>query len=381
MFRLRVIGLAPRFKFLIIVALTLLPMASILMLVTMTAYLPVFNEMDEIIEISIEEMMPIRDLEKAVLRAAMPPNDYMIFSRESEKSDFLKLSNEIEALFRKIHSSEYVYGLKEGKVAWDKTREHALALFSKTYQVSNVEVYEAMKEFDADVDMTLNKIKPLITNINNSLIKKQSNLSIVKEKGLYTSVFAFISALIVGVSASIFLSKDREKLKEFSEKDALTGLYNRRSFDIRLKRETHAAITLKKSIFSLLIIDADHFKKVNDVCGHQAGDQVLREVAIILRKHVRSSDFVGRYGGEEFAIVLIGATKDQSYYLADRIRLAIENSSISIGEGKSINITASIGIASFPSDADNGKDLIKSADQALYKAKEAGRNRVLHFNH
>lgn len=375
----KMVGLTPRVKFLLVVGLTLLPMAGILLFVIISAYLPVFNAMDEIINISMKTVMPINKLEETVLRASMPPNDYIIYSNKSEKELFLRLSQEIETLFQSLQDSDYNHALKDAKEAWEIARLQGLELLSKTYQVADLKAYKAMEDFDANIDMTLHKLEPLINQIHNHINAQNMHLTNLKDKGLYITLFAFIIALVFGAGASILLSRDREKLKEFSEKDPLTGLYNRRSFDVRLKRETHAAITLKRSVFSLMIIDVDHFKKVNDNYGHQVGDQVLCALAAIAGKQIRSSDFVGRYGGEEFAIVSSETTKDQAYVLAERIRQTIENSAIPIGEGKSVNITVSIGISSFPMDADNGKDLISTADQALYMAKETGRNKVVRF--
>jgi diguanylate cyclase (GGDEF)-like protein len=161
------------------------------------------------------------------------------------------------------------------------------------------------------------------------------------------------------------------QLKELAMKDGLTGLFNRRVFDELLEVEIRRRQLVP---ISLLIIDLDDFKKVNDTFGHQAGDHVLTTVGRILREGCRGSDLVARYGGEEFAVMLPATSTAVAFDIAQRLRSRIASTTF-VFAGQHLKMTASIGLAST---GGSGKDalthLISRADQALYRAKKAGKN-------
>jgi diguanylate cyclase (GGDEF)-like protein/PAS domain S-box-containing protein len=167
----------------------------------------------------------------------------------------------------------------------------------------------------------------------------------------------------------------QKKMAEMALRDALTGLYNRRSFDDNLSNEIDRFKRYGR-VFSLLMLDIDHFKKVNDTYGHQTGDDVLKEVAKQIVSAIRKNDYAARYGGEEFTVVLPETDRTAAVELAERIRKAVETAAIGIPDGQTIHCTVSIGVAA----VDAGKDallLVKEADAQLYKAKAQGRNRVV----
>ncbi len=165
-----------------------------------------------------------------------------------------------------------------------------------------------------------------------------------------------------------------EQMETLSIHDSLTGVYNRRYFNMRLEEEAERAkkFSLK---FSLLMIDIDHFKKVNDTYGHLVGDAVLREVAQKLQSCLREIDFVARYGGEEFVVILQETDKDGALFVAERIRSAIGAKKIRAFD-EQLLITVSIGMVVFPRHTTYPELLIEVADKALYKAKKSGRNRT-----
>ena len=153
--------------------------------------------------------------------------------------------------------------------------------------------------------------------------------------------------------------------------DALTGCYNRRSFELQLDKEIMMARRTRQPL-SLLMLDLDRFKHLNDTAGHDAGDEALRELAICFREELRGVDSAARFGGDEFALILPQAVTEGALFVAERVRARIER--IHIPEFG--NLTASIGVASFPGHATSRAELFRAADDALYAAKRAGRNRV-----
>lgn len=167
-------------------------------------------------------------------------------------------------------------------------------------------------------------------------------------------------------------------LKESAFKDALTGLYNRRFLEESF--ENMVAGTLRRgTTIGMLMCDIDFFKQTNDMYGHDVGDNVLKEAAMNIKRSVRTSDLVIRFGGEEFLVLLHDIKPGDSLDVAEKIRQRIEDSKIRIAGGF-IQKTISIGVSEFPSDTQNFWEAIKYADVALYKAKEWGRNRVVRFS-
>jgi diguanylate cyclase len=167
------------------------------------------------------------------------------------------------------------------------------------------------------------------------------------------------------------LQKDVEKHRKLALKDALTGMWNRQALNEELEKE-FARWQRYQTSFSIVIWDLDHFKKINDQYGHSAGDKVLKIFAQTFMKATRETDFVARFGGEEFVGIFPETKLNKALTLADKIREKVESSKFHY-EGKPVNITASAGIATVHED-DSIDSLIKRADNMLYKAKSKGRN-------
>ncbi len=176
------------------------------------------------------------------------------------------------------------------------------------------------------------------------------------------------------------LHEAQRKLEEQSITDSLTGLKNRRFFDERLHEEFRRAQRYG-DFLSLIMIDLDHFKAVNDLHGHPAGDGVLREAAALLRASIRDPDICTRYGGEEFAVILPKTHMSGALAVAERIWRELGGKEYAVhaagGSAAKVRVTASLGIAFYPSkDISSGELLLRFADQALYQAKRAGRNTI-----
>lgn len=165
------------------------------------------------------------------------------------------------------------------------------------------------------------------------------------------------------------------QVQELATHDALTGLLTRRAFQEHIREEIIRCIRRQVPI-AFLMVDLDHFKKVNDTYGHLVGDVVLRETAGILHRSVREVDLVGRFGGEEFAIALPETDPEVALGVARRIQALMETTVIQAYD-EQVSITVSIGVAMAPQDARSAEQLIERADRALYQAKAAGRNRVV----
>lgn len=203
-----------------------------------------------------------------------------------------------------------------------------------------------------------------------------------------SSVPAWLAVQIAQIAALLFLTRigimatrrwvERENLfREMSTIDGLTRLTNRRSFIERSESEFARASRIPVTGISCIMIDIDHFKRINDTLGHPAGDTVLIETAALLLAERRQYDEVARYGGEEFAILLPETSLEDATRIAERLRARIAEQEIRIG-GKKTRVTASFGVASFPAPKIHTiGDLLKAADEALYAAKYGGRNRVV----
>ncbi len=172
------------------------------------------------------------------------------------------------------------------------------------------------------------------------------------------------------------LARANDELRRMSQTDGLTGVDNRRHIEERLTEAFEHAARLNEPL-AVVMTDVDHFKSVNDTYGHQAGDAVLRQVAEVLRETAREIDRVGRYGGEEFLVLLPGANVEDARHYAERARAAVAAREFAY-EGGALRRTLSAGVAAWPHpDVRHQEALVKLADDALYVAKTAGRNRVV----
>lgn len=165
-------------------------------------------------------------------------------------------------------------------------------------------------------------------------------------------------------------------VRENALHDGLTGLLTRRAFDDRLESAALEASRYHKPL-SLIMADIDRFKSVNDTHGHPAGDAILQGFAHVLDRNLRDVDVLARYGGEEFVVILYETSLDEAVALADRIRADLAEQPFDVGGGRTLAVTASFGVASFPQDATSAQQLLRQADQRLYAAKNGGRNRVV----
>ncbi len=172
------------------------------------------------------------------------------------------------------------------------------------------------------------------------------------------------------------VKKSRKRLSSLAKVDKLTGLHNRQYFD-KVSKDEFTKTKERNLDFSILFIDIDHFKNVNDTYGHKKGDDALRTIAQLIYASCRKSDFVARYGGEEIVVILPNTTSRDAVSVAQEIiNIVAKQTKKLLG----IRITVSIGVATYPGDGENLKKILESADKALYQAKKSGRNRVFKFD-
>ncbi|MFH0913329.1 MAG: GGDEF domain-containing protein [Candidatus Omnitrophota bacterium] len=276
--------------------------------------------------------------------------------------------------------------LKEANRNLQGTLDSTIALYDITEEIC--------KSLDADKVFSNFKegIKKYIEVGDCQFIKGQADLSGYKD---YTTLPLKIQDRLIGyLLVGTLKGEDKEKfyilaqqfllgikravlyqdIQELAIIDGLTKIFNRRYYLERFKEELERSQKFNY-IFSCLMIDIDYFKNYNDRYGHIVGDAILRELSKTIQETIRQIDMVGRYGGEEFSVVLSETDKEAAQFAAERIRQAIEERRIKVYD-EELKITVSIGISTFPGDGKDIKALIDRADSALYRAKETGRNKV-----
>ena len=187
----------------------------------------------------------------------------------------------------------------------------------------------------------------------------------------------YLNAYLREASPVLEARRLMDTLREATLHDPMTGLNNRRFLQEYVETLVHN-VHRNKSHLSILMLDLDHFKMVNDTLGHDAGDAVLKALAKVFKQSVRASDMVIRFGGEEFLILLLESEGSRADFVAEKIRAAVEALKTQV-DGVTIQKTISIGVADFPNDSATFWQAVKYADVALYQAKSSGRNRVVRF--
>lgn len=192
---------------------------------------------------------------------------------------------------------------------------------------------------------------------------------------IYPLIFSIAAFTLAYIGKYLIKSRDFEQQYKLATTDGLTELYNHRYFQEQIRMQVEQAKRYNNN-FSLIIIDIDFFKKFNDTFGHQSGDAVLRQVAQTLKKNVRATDIVCRYGGEEMSIILPNTIKEEAYTTAEKICSRVAGRKFKLVGDKETNVTISLGVSTYPFDGDTAQKIIEAADKKLYEAKNNGRNQV-----
>jgi diguanylate cyclase (GGDEF)-like protein len=210
------------------------------------------------------------------------------------------------------------------------------------------------------------------------LLLRDANAALVEINRSYADLVLQLEAVIKDRERlAEELKNANEQLSQMAMTDALTGMPNRRAFEEALSRDLARAERHGGAV-TLILVDADHFKKVNDTFGHQGGDSVLKALADVLKESTRTSDIAARVGGEEFALILPQTDADNALVVAERVRVKFAVRKITLADGRTAKATVSLGMATATAPGCRGLDkaLYEAADRALYAAKAAGRNCV-----
>ena len=368
-------------------------------------------------------------LHEALLKALMPANDYLIHGRQEERQEFARESKQVEILFSELSGDSMLYEesrqlIKEAYPYWSSGRRIATDLLAASQPVGDQRLASAMEQMDGlvykaaklverahehsarevrrAVDAGVNHHRQaqlvsgagflaalLVLLVSVSLLarfiltplRKLEEAAERLGEGQFAyrveyrrdNEFGHVAEAFNRMAAQVELSQ--ASLEELSLRDPLTGVWNRRALDMRMEVETDRSRRHGRCL-SVIMLDLDHFKSINDQYGHEVGDAVLRQVAQMLEGIIRPTDHLSRYGGEEFVAVLPETPLPGARILAERLREQIGSTAIEISKKVSLRVTLSAGIATFPEQGDTAGALIHAADKALYEAKKAGRNRV-----
>ena len=286
------------------------------------------------------------------------------------------------AMISKVLSESYVLvQTKDGADAWEVLQNnHEIGLVITDLNMPNMTGHQLLVEIRRSDDQRINSLPVIVMTATDDKVDR--NLSFLNGANDFVTKPIDEMELIARVNVHYRLANTIRELEQSQKAlavhattDPLTGLRNRRSFFEKAEELVNLHRRYKNEL-SILMIDIDHFKKINDSIGHDGGDVVLKRFADILTSMVREVDIVGRLGGEEFAILLPDTKRLGAAVLAERTRTAIQRTPISY-QGQDYSITASIGIASIASEAvGDVSEFVRIADSRLYLAKKAGRNRI-----
>lgn len=386
--------------------------------------------LDDILRELTEETVPVIRLQTALLQATVPVHDYLINGDPDERRQFAQLRDRVERAFDEASAGQLM--LKQERVLmgaarseWARALRLGEELLGLPSPVGNAAAGRDVKLLDAHIGGAVSVLDEAYGRFRHVIDKDRAQTGVARSRAVWVTVAALVVAGVVSLFASAVLvrpllaalgglgkatdrlaggdlsaravvnredelgqltlafnamaerlEKNEATLQALAARDGLTGLYNHRTFYTMLDDELARARRFERPL-SLLMLDIDHFKRVNDTHGHQAGDVVLKGLSKLLGRLARAVDRVCRYGGEEIAIILPETGLDGAACIADRMRAAVEAEAFEFGHGTSIRVTVSIGVASWPTHADNAQSLVAAADSALYTAKQAGRNRVV----
>lgn len=371
------ISMAGRIRYVFAAAATLLPVVAFMLAFFLTAFQPVFQSMETIVRSGYQEVRPLHELEIALLRAAMPPHGYLVHGIEEERGHWQQAKERVETAFATAQAG---VGGREREVLLGLQRDWTLAesQVEDLFRARPGRAGRAMESFDVDLDGILRQVRSLISDLEQNLHDEYLRVAERKHEGTVLASVIILLSLVSGLAGGVWLSQARRTIMDQSLRDPLTGILNRRALQSEFaKLQARILEAENPASFSVLLLDLDHFKAVNDRYGHDVGDLALKSMALTTAEAIRNRDVFGRYGGEEFVVLLPGTGMEGARVLAERIRRRIASNPVQLPDGKGrIQLTVSIGCATNGGRVIPADEVLRQADQAMYAAKRAGRNRV-----
>lgn len=371
-----------RVRYFFVVSITLLPLASFLLVVFLVFLHPIFTSLERAVHIGYQEIRPIRKLQIALLKAVMPPNDFLIHGDVTEKSNWIIGQREVDTAFDLLQQVDFSAGERELIAAlrkrWERSVRKGDTLFLDEDGAHLQGGSAALMEiFDAEVEFISDQLSILARGVEQEIIIEHNRVERLKPKVITFTIISIFLGLLLGLMASVWLTRTRREMLDLTRNDPLTGVLNRRALDEALNA-AHEYWVLHRSCYSVLMMDIDHFKSVNDQYGHDAGDIALKTVVGAAKAISRRDDIFGRYGGEEFLMLLPGTGSMEATMLAERVRSAIETTPALLPEKRGqLSLTVSIGCVTCKDATDSLQDVLRRVDEAMYKAKASGRNQIM----
>lgn len=389
----------------------------------------VYGKLQGLVNRSAEEVLPISRLKTLILESALPLQSHLISGSPREREAFARTAAQVDQLLDELAPripADAVNGrlLQAVRQEWEKARDLAPAILElpgppppqravrlldrfgihvaraedildRLYLVAEGNwrgqwaAIQGAKEYELGAVMSLIWVCLVLVVWSGYAMVRSVSVPLTAFKRMADRMGqGDLSARVslyrqdeLGQLAAAFnrmageLEKSQQRLTHLSVHDELTGLFNRREFQNQLDNELERGDRFGQG-FSLLMVDVDHFKVVNDTYGHPIGDDVLKAVADTISGEVRALDRVARFGGEEFIAVLPGTSAEGALALAERIRNAVAARKVRVGARDTVRLTVSVGLAIYPDDGTSSEALLNAVDRALYAAKEGGRNRV-----
>lgn len=332
-------------------------------------------------------MVPVVSLHGEMMEALIPPHDFLL-NHDPEAADHLeRAGRRVDTLLAELRevgslSPEDRNVLASIQADWGGARNLAQEIVGDPNPLPPAAETERDARLDLQMDRAITQVDTLFDRALRDLdtewrtLRRHTHVQLAATGLLSLGVVGMaIAAGVAVLRMARALQESEARFAHLARHDPLTGLENRQAFHRRLAEELERARRFGRPC-GLIMLDVDHFKAVNDTHGHPAGDEALRRIAGVLCRQVRRIDQVARYGGEEFVMLLPETGAEGTEALAERIRAGISAHPIPLGAELERTITVSLGVATYPADAESAADLVRAADQALYAAKHAGRDRV-----